>query len=317
MAHPHHHHPHTHGTDQTVGRLWISIVLNLAITLAEVAGGLLSNSLSLLSDALHNLSDTASLGISLGARKISRWRANEVKTFGYNRAEILGAFINLIILILIGVYLIYEGIYRLFHPEPIDGWIMLFIAIVGLIGNFVTAGLLLKSSRDSLNIRSAFMHIVADGLSSVGVVIGGFLVLFYHLYIVDAILTLIIAAYILVYSCRTLRETIDILMESTPGEIDIDKLTDAVSQLPEVLDIHHIHIWRLDENHICMEGHILIPPDELPNLETVKLRIKELLKKRFGIFHSTLEFELDPCLDSEGKPCNESVSKMAVEAGRK
>ena len=313
MAHSHNHHHHAHGNDQTIGRLWLSIGFNLLITLAEVIGGILSNSLSLLSDALHNLSDTASLGISLGARKISRWSADQDKTFGYNRAEIVGAFINLVTLVLVGLYLIYEGIMRFLHPEPVNGMVMLIVAIVGLIGNFATVGLLFKSSKGSLNIKSSFIHMLSDGLSSIGVVIGGFLIIEYHLYIIDTILTILIALYILGHSYHMLRETINILMESTPGDIDIDELIQEVSKIPEVLDIHHIHIWRLDENQINMEGHILIPPDRLKDLEVIKNRIKNLLFEKFGISHSTLEFELNPCSDPTEQACHESASKAAAE----
>lgn len=311
--HNHHHHHHVHGSDQTIGRLWLSIGFNLLITIAEVIGGILSNSLSLLSDALHNLSDTASLGISLGARKISRWDADRAKTFGYNRAEIVGAFINLVTLVLVGLYLIYEGIMRFLHPEPINGLVMMVVAVVGLIGNFATVGLLFKSSKDNLNIKSAFIHILSDGLSSIGVVIGGFLIMHYHLYIVDTILTILIALYILGHSYHMLRETIDILMESTPGDIDIDKMIEEVSQLPDVLDIHHIHIWRLDENQINMEGHILIQPERLKDLEQIKSRVKNMLFDKFGISHSTLEFELNPCSDPHDQPCHESSSKIVAE----
>lgn len=316
MAHTHnhnHHHHHIHGNDQTIGRLWLSIGFNLLITIAEVIGGILSNSLSLLSDALHNLSDTASLGISLGARKISRWDADQDKTFGYNRAEIVGAFINLVTLVLVGMYLIYEGIMRFLHPEPINGLVMMVVAIVGLIGNFATVGLLFKSSKGSLNIKSTFIHILSDGLSSVGVVIGGILIMKYHLYIVDTILTILIAIYILGHSYHMLRETIDILMESTPGDIDVDEMIDAVSQLPDVLDIHHIHIWRLDENQVNLEGHILIPPERLKDLEQIKTRVKNMLFEQFGISHSTLEFELNPCSDPHDQPCHEPTSKIDAE----
>ncbi len=315
MAHSHNHNHHhlTEGSDQTIGRLWLSIGLNLLITLAEVVGGILSNSLSLLSDALHNLSDTASLGISLGARKISRWSPDQDKTFGYNRAEIVGAFINLVTLVLVGLYLIYEGIMRFLHPEPVNGLVMLVVAVIGLIGNFGTVGLLYKSSKGNLNIKSTFIHILSDGLSSVGVIIGGFLILKYHLYIVDTILTILIAVYILGHSYHMLRETINILMESTPGDINIDEMIGEVTKLPEVLDIHHIHIWRLDENQINMEGHILIPPDKLKDLEEIKNRIKNLLLEKFGISHSTLEFELNPCSDPNDQPCHEPSSSVAAE----
>src|SRR6056297_1010738 len=167
MAHSHDHGHHHHGEGQTEGRLWISIILNFIITLVEFIGGIISGSLSLLSDALHNLNDTASLGISLVARKISKRDANRDKTFGYQRAEIIGAFINLITLVLIALFLLKEGIERFYNPQPIDGTIMFAVAIIGLLGNVITAVLLFRSSKENINLRSAYIHILSDALSSV------------------------------------------------------------------------------------------------------------------------------------------------------
>ena len=166
MAHSHDHgHHHHHGEGQTEGRLWISIFLNLIITLAEFVGGIISGSLALLSDALHNLNDTASLAISLIARKISKRDANIDKTFGYQRAEIIGAFINLITLVIIALFLIKEGVERFYNPQPIDGTVMFIVAVIGLLGNVITAVLLYKSSEENINIRSAYIHILSDALS--------------------------------------------------------------------------------------------------------------------------------------------------------
>lgn len=269
--------------------------MNLIITLAEFIGGLLSNSLALLSDAVHNLSDTISLGVSLVARKISRKGATEDKTFGYKRAEIIGAFINLVTLVLIALFLIKEGIERFIEPQSIDGLTMFWVAIVGLFGNFITALLLYKDAKTNLNLRSAYIHILSDGLSSVGVIIGGWLILKYEWYIVDPILTVIIGAYILWHSYHMLRETIDILMESKPEEIDIEELTSAMNSVPSVCGVHHVHVWRLDEQSVMLESHVVIEKRDLEKMETIKTKIKELLHDQFGINHSTLEFEFEPC----------------------
>ncbi len=306
MAHSQHHghHHHHHGENQTEGRLWISIFLNLGITLAEFIGGIVSGSLSLLSDALHNLNDTTSLGISLAARKISKKDANKEKTFGYKRAEIIGAFINLITLVIIALYLVKEGIERFYNPQPIDGMVMFVVAVVGLIGNFVTALLLYRSSQENINIRSAYIHILSDGLSSVGVIIAGYLILQYQLFVVDTILTLLIAGYILWQSYYMLRETIDILMESTPSEIKIPEVTSAMQQVAGVLDVHHLHVWRLDENNILLESHVVIDEQDMNDMEAIKSSLKELLGSRFQIHHSTLEFEFEPCDEHVASPCN-------------
>ena len=310
MAHQHDHTDHNHGTkkDGTAGRLWISIALNLVITLAEIIGGIISNSLALLSDALHNFSDTASLGISLIARTISGKDANADKTFGYRRAEIIGAFINLVTLVLISLFLIKEGVERFIEPQAVDGTVMFTVAIVGLLGNVITAMLLHSKSHDNINIRSAYVHIFTDALSSVGVILGGILVAIYQLFWIDALLTVSIGLYILWHTYHLLRHTIDILMESTPNEIDLDKVIDAMSATQYVQDIHHVHVWRLDEQQICLESHVAIKENDLQRMESIKNQLKKLLRKQFDIHHSTLEFEFEPCSNLGLKDCNELSS---------
>lgn len=297
MAHDHNHHHHHHHNidDSSIGKLWISIGLNLMITIAEFVGGILSNSLALLSDAVHNLNDTLSLVISLVARKISRKGVNEDKTFGYKRAEIIGAFINLITLVIVALFLIKEGAERFFEPQTIDGFTMFWVAIGGLFGNFITAALLFKESKDNLNLKSAYIHILSDGLSSVGVIIGGWLIFKYEWYIVDTILTVGIGLYILWHSYHMLRETIDILMESTPGEIEISELKKHIQSIDKVCGVHHIHVWRLDEKQILLECHVVILKNDLTEMETIKQQIKKTLHDDFHITHSTLEFETEPC----------------------
>ncbi|WP_445665165.1 cation diffusion facilitator family transporter [Fodinibius sp. AD559] len=304
MAHSHDHGHHHHGKDQTEGRLWISIILNFIITVAEFIGGLISGSLALLSDALHNLNDTTSLGISLVARKISKKEANRDKTFGYKRAEIIGAFINLITLVIIALFLIKEGVERFYNPQPIDGMVMFIVAIIGLLGNVITAILLYRDSTENLNLRSAYIHILSDAFSSVGVIIAGLLILWYQIYIIDTILTLIIAGYILWHSYYMLRQTINILMESTPADIKIPNVQQAMAKVNGVLDIHHLHVWRLDEKNILLESHVVIDEDNMGQMESIKSSLKDLLSTDFDIHHSTLEFELEPCEEHHESPCN-------------
>lgn len=296
MAHDHHHHHHhIDPSDSSIWKLWVSIALNLTITIAQLIGGIISNSLALLSDAVHNLNDTMSLGITLVARKISKKEATEQKTFGYKRAEIIGAFINLITLVIVALFLIKEGVERFFDPREIDGLIMFLVAIVGLLGNFITAALLYTESKDNLNMKSAYIHILSDGLSSVGVIIGGWLILKYQWYIVDTILTLVIGAYILYHSYHMLRETIDILMESKPGDLDLEELTTQMEAMPGVCGVHHIHVWQLNEKQTLLECHVVIEKEDLERMEQIKNALKERLYHDFSIAHSTLEFEFEPC----------------------
>ncbi|TYP92128.1 cobalt-zinc-cadmium efflux system protein [Fodinibius salinus] len=305
MQHSHDHgHHHHHGEGQTENRLWISIGLNFVITLAEFIGGIISGSLSLLSDALHNLNDTTSLGISLAARKISKKDANKDKTFGYQRAEIIGAFINLITLVIIALFLVKEGVERFYNPQPINGTVMFTVAIIGLLGNVITAVLLFRSSEENINIRSAYIHIMSDAFSSVGVIVASLLILYYQLYIIDTILTMVIAGYILWQSYYMLRETINILMASTPANIEVPDVKKAMTDVTGVHDIHHLHVWRLDEQNILLESHVVIDENDMDKMESIKSKLKTLLGTDFNIHHSTLEFEFKPCEKYGENPCH-------------
>ena len=309
MAHDHSHafgHHHAHGNAEGgEKRLLFSIVLNLVITIAEVVGGLLSGSLALLSDALHNASDTASLGVSYVARRISRRAPNTQKTFGYRRAEVVGAFINLITLVLIALYLIVEAVERFLDPQPVDGFVMLVVALIGLAANVVTAVLLFRDSKSSLNIRSAFVHILSDAFSSVGVVLGSVLILWYDVYLADPLITLAISVYILFHAYAMLRQTINILMEGTPHGLDLDDVVEAMQATHRVLDVHHLHVWQLGEGIRALEAHVVIDEDNLGQMEEIKRDLKASLHERFLIEHSTLEFELIPCSVSS-HPCYEN-----------
>lgn len=275
-------------------RLLFSIVLNLFIAVVQFIGGILSGSLALLSDALHNATDASSLGVSYGARRISRRGATSHKTFGYRRAEIIGAFINLIVLVLIGLYLIIEAVERFFDPRVIDGTLMIVIALVSVVANVVVGVILHRDAQESLNIRSAYLHIVTDAASSAAIVLGGFLILWLGFVWIDPLLTVLIALYILYHSYDMLRETVDILMESAPTDIDVEEVRAAIQAEAHVLDVHHLHVWRLDDRHTALEAHVVIDEDDLLKMERIKQAIKARLVD-FGIEHSTLEFETIPC----------------------
>lgn len=278
-------------------KLWISIVLNLIITLAQFIGGLISNSLALLSDAAHNLNDTLSLVIALIARKIGAKGADAHKTFGYKRAEIIGAFINLITLIIIAIVLIKEGIERFYEPVSINGSIMFWVAIVGLVANVLTAILLHGQRKDNLNMRSAYLHILSDAFSSVGVIVGAWIIVRFQWYWIDSALTVLIGIYILFHSYHMLRESIDILMESTPEGIELDQLSKELKNISLVQDVHHVHVWKINEMETLMECHVRIDEKDIGAMEQIKKNIKSYLAQHYNIHHSTLEFEWLPCLD--------------------
>lgn len=278
-------------------KLWISIVLNLIITLAQFIGGLISNSLALLSDAAHNLNDTLSLVIALIARKIGAKGADAHKTFGYKRAEIIGAFINLITLIIIAIVLIKEGIERFYEPVSINGSIMFWVAMVGLVANVLTAILLHGQRKDNLNMRSAYLHILSDAFSSVGVIVGAWIIVRFQWYWIDSALTVLIGIYILFHSYHMLRESIDILMESTPEGIELDQLSKELKNISLVQDVHHVHVWKINEMETLMECHVRIDEKDIDAMEQIKKNIKSYLAQHYNIHHSTLEFEWLPCLD--------------------
>lgn len=298
MGHNHHHHHHHPNVDESsIWKLWVSIFLNLTITLAQVIGGIIANSLSLLSDAVHNFNDSMSLVTTLVTKKIAKKGASSSKTFGYKRAEIIGAFANLITLVIVALFLIKEGIERFIDPQPIDGLTMFWVAMIGLAANLITAALLWKNSKEDINMRSAFIHILSDALSSFGVIIGGWLIIKYQWYIVDTILTMLIGSYILWHCYHMLREAIDILMEAKPENINIEELEESMTGVDMVCGVHHIHVWRLDEHSTLLESHIVIEKEDLDEMETIKSSIKKILHDKFEIYHSTLEFEFEPCND--------------------
>ncbi len=293
-------HDHTHSTgDQGTLRLVLSIGLNLIITAAEFIAGLMAGSLALIADAAHNLNDAASLGISLGARKVSERAADPQRTFGYQRAKVIGAFINLITLVLIALYLLKEAVERYLDPRVIDGQLMLIVASIALVANVATALLLHRSSKGSLNIRSAFVHIVADALASVGVILGGLLVMAYGWFWIDPLLTALISIYILVQSAGLLRRTVAILMESAPPGFDYAAMVEAMEATEDVRGVHHVHVWQIDEHHTALEAHVVIEQRDLEAMERIKQELKHRLAAEFNVEHATLEFEFEPCTGAE------------------
>jgi cobalt-zinc-cadmium efflux system protein len=285
-------HAHTHNTEAMGDRrLAGAVSINVLLTVVQITGGVLSGSLSLIADALHNLSDAASLGIALFARKIGRKPADQFKTFGYRRAEVIAALINLTTLIMIGFYLIYEAVWRFIEPKEIEGWTVIIVAGFALVVDVVTAALTYAMSRKSMNIKAAFLHNLSDALGSVGVIVAGTLILLYGWYWMDTVLTLAIAGYVLWQGFTMLPETIHLLMEGTPAHLSIEDVIEAMEKVAGVENVHHVHIWQLDERRNAMEAHVVSSVDQLADIEQTKAALKKLLAERFSVEHSTLEFE--------------------------
>jgi len=289
---PHDHHGHAH-LDPASGdrRVAVAIWANALLTVAQILGGLFSGSLALIADALHNLSDMASLVIAFVARKIARRPADARMTFGYGRIEIVAALINYTSLILVGVYLIYEGGMRLIDPPEVAGWTVVILGCVALVVDALTAALTWSMQKGSTNIRALFLHNLSDALASVAVVIGGTLILLYDWRLVDPLVTIGIALYILWMACTEIGGPIRTLMLGSPPDVDSDAVIAAVLDVDGVAELHHVHLWQMQEHEAGLDTHVVLDAAGWDRLESVKASIKRVIADRFGIHHSTLEFE--------------------------
>lgn len=266
--------------------------LNAIITIVEFVGGIVSGSLGLISDAFHNMEDTLSIVLSFVAHLIGKKDNNERQTFGYQRAEILAAFINSAILIAITIMLIIEGIQRLGHPQKINSGIMLIVSIVGLAANLFSMLLMEADSHHNLNIKATFLHMAADTLSSVGVIIAALLIKFFNWMWADPVLTLITAAWIMKESYGVIKQTVSILMEASGPNIDLPQVQQTLMQIPDIVNVHHVHLWRIDEHLIAFDAHINVRSNEtIEQLEELYQQIEQLLKEKYGINHVTLQAE--------------------------
>ncbi len=284
-------HDHSHSTDNVSdGVLLWTVIVNLGLSVFEFVAGAISGSVALMADALHNTNDAAALLIAYIARRISRKGADEHYTFGYRRAELIGAMIQLTALILVGLYLVYEAVRRIFEPEPLlGGWIMA-AAGVALIVDVITAWLLWSMSKGSLNVKAAFLHNLTDAGASVAVLLGGAAIYWLDWTWVDPVLTLVIAGYILFMSFGLLRKTSRILMEGTPPGLSLDAVKETIENLDGVDNVHHLHVWELDEHHKALEAHVRIVENRQSH-SILRKQIKDLLENKFSISHSTLELE--------------------------
>ena len=291
MGH-HHHHGHT----KEGRKLLITVLLNLAITLAEFIGGIFSNSLALISDAFHNLGDTVAILITYITEKISRRASDEKHTFGYKRIQIIAALFNAVTLIAISVFLIFEAWERFNNPQPIKSLLMLSVASIGLLANLISVLLLKSHQKENINIKAAYLHLIGDTLSSVAVIIGGILIYFYEIYWIDPLITVLISLYIIKETYVILYDTYKILMQGTPSGINIDDIVENITELSEIKGIHHIHVWNLTDREIHFEAHVDLSNDlKVSDSQMVVDKVQEILKKKFNINHITLQLEYDRC----------------------
>ncbi|BAF69195.1 cation diffusion facilitator family transporter [Nitratiruptor sp. SB155-2] len=286
-----HHHHHVKGKN-----LFITIILNIIITLSQIVGGIYANSLSLLSDAMHNLSDVLSLVIAWAANTIAAKPSTKSYTFGLKRAEIIAALFNASLLLGIAIFLVIEAFHKFFHPQSVDSLWVIWLGGLSILLNTLSVLLVKKDSEKNINIKAAYLHLLTDVFTSIAVVVGGLLMQFYHIYWVDPAVSLLIAFYLIYASIDIVKESIAILMEFAPKSIDIEKIADEVKKIEKVENIHHIHIWRLGEHDIFLEAHIDFK-ENLPLQEVTQIiaDIEKLLREKFYISHVTLqpEFQRD------------------------
>ncbi|NCN28353.1 cation transporter [bacterium] len=281
---------HSHRHSNSTAKLGAAVLINVLLSVVQFIFGIFSGSLSLIADALHNFSDAGALVVALLAKKIGGKAADDQLSYGYKRAEILGALINSTSLLIVGVYLCYQAIVRYFNPQPIDGWIVVWVASLALVIDVVTAVLTHKAgAKDSMNIRAAFIHNVSDALASVVVVIAGTLIILYQLYVVDLVATVLISIYVIYHGLDLVKKSIRILMQAVPDGVDLQKVRRSLISIEGVEDASHIHLWQLDEKMTFFEGHILI--SATAEQKNISHKIRALLKDEYSVGHTTLELK--------------------------
>lgn len=289
MSHNHNHNHQVEGKN-----LLFSIVLNVVITLAQIIGGIISGSLALLSDALHNFSDVLSLVFSYIAHKLSKRKANYNQTFGLKRAELIAAFVNAFTLVLVAFYLVYEAIIRFINPIQIQPKLVIWLALLGIIVNGASVLLLKKDADKNLNMKSAYLHLFTDMMASVAVLIAGFLIYLYQIYWIDSILTLLIAIYLIIVGIDLLKKATKMLMLFTPDEIDLNELINEVHKIKGVNKLHHIHVWHLNEEELHLEAHLDCSEDiKMSEFNFLLNQIEDLLLKKYGINHINIQPEFN------------------------
>ncbi len=284
MAHNHHHEHRT----KNIG---ITIVLNLFITTAQIIGGIISGSMALLSDAAHNFSDVFSLIFSYSARKLAGKEQTETKTFGYKRAEIFAAFINSSMLIGIAITLLVEGTRHLISPEKVNGNIVIWLAGLSILLNGLSVLLIKKDAEGSMNMKSAYLHLFTDMLTSIAVLAGGFAVKYFKVYWIDPALSVAIAIYLIYMSWGIFKDSIKIFMAFTPEKINISEIAAEISAIEGVKNAHHIHVWQLDEHELLFEAHIDTEKDiSISEFELTLSKIKSVLHDK-DIHHFNIQPE--------------------------
>ena len=287
--HIHHHHHHNEVTQKSVKLLILSFAINMLLSVAEIIGGIISGSVSLIGDALHNTSDAFSILIAVIAFKIGNKKASAKYTYGFKRAEIIGGFVNLILLFISGCYLLAEGIERLINPQQIDGLLIIWISVLALIIDALTAKISHHDAHHNSNMKMVFIHNLADAFGSIGVIISGLCIMWFDLYRVDGIVALLIAFYMIFQSVVSFPQIVNILMNAAPDNIDIEQVKNSLLAIKNIKNVHHLHLWCISEHNVAIECHI-----ESDNNDII-VEATKLLRDKFGITHCNFQVENKSC----------------------
>jgi cobalt-zinc-cadmium efflux system protein len=288
----HHAHSHSHANKHNgKTRLIVALAITANWFLVELAGGIYSNSLALLADAAHMLTDLAALALSLFAIKISERPATHEKTYGYLRAEILAALANGIFLVLIGIYIFYEAYQRFLTPPEIKSIPMLAVATTGFIANIATAKILYNNREDSLNLRGAFLHVLGDTLGSAGAIIAGILMVTKQWYLADPIVSAIVGALVLYSSWELVAESVEVLLEGAPRHLKISQILGDLGSLVGVVSVHDLHVWSITSKVTAMSCHLVLRENE--NAGITLSESSRLMREKYGIEHTTIQIEFE------------------------
>lgn len=297
-------HSHSHGRAGLKGKFRIAVILTAATLIAEIIGGILTNSLALLSDAAHVFGDIFALVLSWIAIYLSDLPPTSKRTYGYHRAEVFAAFINGVSLLAVSGWIFYEAYHRFLSPEEIKSLPMLIVAAIGMVVNLVVAVIFMKESHDNLNVKSAFLHVISDAVTSAGVIVGGIIIYFTSWYIIDPILSFTIGLAILWGGGRVTYEALHILLEGTPKNIDLNDVAAKLKEFDFVKDVHDLHIWSICSDYYALSAHVYVDVNSIMAVQNALGKINDLLKDKFGIVHTTVQLECGEHDGSEPLLCD-------------
>jgi cobalt-zinc-cadmium efflux system protein len=304
--HRHDGHAHHHFAGATTGKMALALALTLAFVFGELVAGWFAHSLSLLSDAGHNFADAAALGFSWYALWIARKPAHDGMTYGYHRVGILAALVNAVSLVVISLLIFWEAVERWRHPEPVEGWLMIGVALVAIALNAMISVWLHAGAKHDLNVRSAYLHMVGDAVSALGVVVAGVVVVLGGPPLADAIASFLIGALILWSSWGILKESVNVLLEGTPFGLDMAAVEQAIAAVPGVLNVHDLHVWTVGSGMIACSCHVRVPEQSIREGQQICKSVVDQLGQQFGISHTTVQIEVE-CHEEHGVYCTKTT----------